>query len=934
VCPLLIVGKLLYCLSSEGNMKFPVFASFLFLISIYSGAYYPVYAESSDSSSDNTPDDIWSQEYVNQIHPWGGDAKLQFKEYHSYETMKSRMSELAIEHSDIISFHEGMDGGTNARGEETSVDTYDGWYYGSSSPWVKITGAHSGVQGGECNQFVGDCGNYADISDIQIVGTHHAREWMSYEVPMMFLETIAYYYGSVGIDNDGDGLVDEDPFGDADGDGILDDDGDCLSLNNSFQDSNGDGLLCGPGDLGVDEDFSEEWLTNLVNTREIYLIPMLNVDGNIYDREVYCPAPAWESCPNGGWKKNLRGNEVSLLPDLVQDVDEDCDGVDLNRNYQFEWSSSNSSDCDDGVNNDEYSGPTDSTDNDGDGQFNEDPIDGKDDDADGMIDEDWLGGNSEPETKFIQDLTEMNDDDDDGASDFIATLAIHAFSELILYPWGHCTDCQSSDHDKLMFHGDQMAEMAQYSNMQSSDLYPTSGDYCDWQYGVHGSYCYTIEIGTAFHQQPEDINHIAVRTLGVPFYMVEISDNPSERASLRTSINITEIGPLMSSVETFVAPNNGTEFPVLYLKESFHIDAVLSQSNGQSVGDKCLNIYLDPQENNRPISSINTSESDGMIEWFSGNSIQNPSLKGVETSGGELEGFRLLRVAFEPDLNVSGGCDENSSGVLNGSHMDIVVLVRSRVDIQVLQTWSFDDENGLSEGDLVIGEVTLLRDRLDLAIENEEVSFLRQYYSYSEEWVTELIINSTTNEQGRAGFEWEFGGKTCKGQPCPGVWRIIAHYPGSMFFAPPQNISHELHYKQSETSDSNVGKGSEDEYWDTAMDIVEISALIISLISLLLYVVLRKNEKESDLDELADKIVSKQNSIEKTKHKIENTDMKTSGITQNHEQIPKMETHDSDSKQDLEDSGKNVSIVQNITYNIQDSSIVGDMNPGVNSDLE
>jgi hypothetical protein len=83
--------------------------------------------------------------------------------------------------------------------------------------------------------------------------------------------------------------------------------------------------------------------------------------------------------------------------------------------------------------------------------------------------------------------------------------------------------------------------------------------------------------------------------------------------------------------------------------------------------------------------------------------------------------------------------------------------------------------------------------------------------------------------------------------------------------------------------------------------------------------VLRNKEKDSDLDELADKIVSKQNSIEKTKHKTENTDMKT---------------HDSVSKQDLEDAGENMTIVQNITYNIQDSSIVGDMNTGINSDTE
>jgi len=73
-------------------------------------------------------------------------------------------------------------------------------------------------------------------------------------------------------------------------------------------------------------------------------------------------------------------------------------------------------------NNDVYNGPVDDTDNDGDGQVNEDHVDGKDDDADGVTDEDWWGGNSEPETKFIQDLTEMNDDTGDGASEFKATI--------------------------------------------------------------------------------------------------------------------------------------------------------------------------------------------------------------------------------------------------------------------------------------------------------------------------------------------------------------------------------------------------------------------------------------------------------------------------------------------------------------------------------
>ena len=88
------------------------------------------------------------------------------------------------------------------------------------------------------------------------------------------------------------------------------------------------------------------------------------------------------------------------------------------------------------VNNDVYNGPVDTVGPDGDLRLNEDHVDGKDDDADGLVDEDWLGGNSEPETKFIQDMTEMNDDNNDGASDFKATLTWHSFSELVLYRGG------------------------------------------------------------------------------------------------------------------------------------------------------------------------------------------------------------------------------------------------------------------------------------------------------------------------------------------------------------------------------------------------------------------------------------------------------------------------------------------------------------------
>ena len=536
------------------------------------------------------------------VFPWGGDPMMQFKEYYTFEAIRARMMRIAADNPDIIQFHEGLNGGINARGETTTADTYKGWEYRNPSPWLKIT---ADVQDGDYNQFNGDTGNYADRPDVMIVGNHHAREWMSHTTPMLFLETVAYYYGGGPVDNDGDaaywqsngiddnndGVIDdpfegydEDPWGDADGDGQVDDDGDCLALEPRYQDSNGDGKPCNPGDIGVDEDFSEADLTSMVNNREIYLIPLLNTDGFIYDQTIFCPAPAWESCPSGGWRKNLRNNGPEILPDPNEQVDEDCDGVDLNRNYQFEWgwplgatiplvpgTCTPAEDERAGIsNNDVYTGPFDTADNDGDGLVNEDNVDGEDDDNDGKLDEDWAGGNSEPETKFIQDMTEMNDDDMNGASDYKVTLTYHSYSELVLYPWGHCTGCQTVDHDQLVYHGDQMAKMTDYTNMQSSDLYPTTGDFCDWHYGVHGSYCYTMEIGTAFHQHEDDIDHIAVRNNGIAFYIAKIADNPKERADLEIA-NIPK-NQYVQQPQSIEIPSSG-DIPVeMCLNTAFDIN--------------------------------------------------------------------------------------------------------------------------------------------------------------------------------------------------------------------------------------------------------------------------------------------------------------------------------------------------------------------------
>ncbi len=573
-----------------------------FLLSFLSPVVSSSYAQ--DASEGKTPWETWDLDneglYIDcesesegisgcdYTFPWGGNDMMQFKEYYTFDALKSRMDRIAADNSEFIQYHEGLNGGVNDRGQLTDADTYKGWHYNNEVPWVKIT---ADVEGGETNDFNGDSGNYADRPDVMIVGNHHAREWMSHTTPMMFLETVAYYYDGGPVDNDGDGRLDEDPWGDADGDGLVDDDGDCLALAPEYQDSNGDGKACNPGDFGVDEDWSEVELTNIINNREIYLIPLLNSDGFIYDMEVFCPAPAWESCPSGGWRKNLRNNGPEPLPDPNEQVDEDCDGVDLNRNYQFEWgwplgatvplipgSCTPAEDERAGItNNDVYTGPYDTKDDDGDGRLNEDNVDGEDDDNDGLTDEDPAGGNSEPETKFIQDMTEMNDDDGDGASDYKATLTYHSYSELVLYPWGHCTGCETTDHEQLVWHGDQMAEMTDYRNMQSSDLYPTTGDFCDWHYGVHGSYCYTMEIGTAFHQHEDDIDHIAVRNNGIAIYMADIADNPRERANF--GLKDVYRNQYLQKADDVLVPEAGSIPIEMCLDNEFSVDYDMDKSH-------------------------------------------------------------------------------------------------------------------------------------------------------------------------------------------------------------------------------------------------------------------------------------------------------------------------------------------------------------------
>ena len=250
-----------------------------------------------------------------------------------------------------------------------------------------------------------------------------------------------------------------------------------------------------------------------------------------------------------------------------------------------------------------------------------------------------------------------------------------------------------------------------------------------------------------------------------------------------STIEISEIGPFKSDYITYTFPNE-TTYQVLYLKESYHINAKLMQTNGKPLGNKCLNIYLDPEQNTRPVAKIEpTEDGTGIIDWYSADIEDNPSRRGVEPSGNKLEGFRTIRVAYEPDVNKKdlGGCENEPNPVVNSTFEDVEVLVRSKVKILLRDHWA--NPSGYLQGDLIEGEVAIQRERLDLTVEGQRVDFTIQYWD-GFEWKTDRVDIVTTNERGAANFSFQYPGDVVPGQASEieavdGKWRVLVHFQSS-----------------------------------------------------------------------------------------------------------------------------------------------------------
>ena len=187
---------------------------------------------------------------------------------------------------------------------------------------------------------------------------------------------------------------------------------------------------------------SDTRIRNIVNSRELWVIPSVNPDGAEYD----IATGSYRS-----WRKNRQPNSGSSYV-----------GTDLNRNYAYRWGCCGGSSG--STSSDTYRGPS---------------------------------AFSAPETRVIRDF--VNSRVVGGVQQIKAALDFHTYSELVLWPFGHTradTGTGMTVDQNAVFStlGRQMAATNNYTPQQSSDLYITDGDSLDWLWGQHKIFAYTFEL--------------------------------------------------------------------------------------------------------------------------------------------------------------------------------------------------------------------------------------------------------------------------------------------------------------------------------------------------------------------------------------------------------------------------------------------------------
>jgi hypothetical protein len=229
--------------------------------------------------------------------------------------------------------------------------------------------------------------------------------------------------------------------------------------------------------LLTDNYASDPRIANVVNSREIWILPDLNPDGGEYD----IATGSYRS-----WRKNRQPNSGSTSV-----------GTDLNRNWAYNWG------CCGG--------------------------------SSGSASSDTYRGNAaESATEVRAAANFVRSRVVGGVQQIKSHIDWHTYGELILWPYGYTFNdtgpgLTQDDRDAHAALGQNMASTNNYTPQQASDLYITDGSIDDWMWGTYKIFSYTFEMypvssSPGFYPPDEQIGPQTTRNREAVLRFLEYSD--------------------------------------------------------------------------------------------------------------------------------------------------------------------------------------------------------------------------------------------------------------------------------------------------------------------------------------------------------------------------------------------------------------------------
>ncbi len=249
---------------------------------------------------------------------------------------------------------------------------------------------------------------------------------------------------------------------------------------------------------------NDQRITDIVNTREVWIVFAVNPDGAEYDLT---------GSPYRAWRKNRQPNPGSTSI-----------GTDINRNYGYHWACCGGSSSTKSAST--YHGSS---------------------------------AFSTPEARAIRDF--MASRRIGGRQQIKTAITFHTAGQQILWPYGYTKtdvpgDMTTADHAALVALGKKMAASNGYTAMQSSSLYVTDGDEIDWAYGKEHIFMYTFEMYPShaqvsstqrFYPPDEIIAAQTARNRNAILTLIEAAGCPYALTGKATA----NCGPLYDDFETY-----------------------------------------------------------------------------------------------------------------------------------------------------------------------------------------------------------------------------------------------------------------------------------------------------------------------------------------------------------------------------------------------